>query len=107
MTEITAQNLVDRGYKRYKPIAPNAEECFYQKRFDDECGKKYFIEFREWDFERLGVSYDTRICCYTDSDGYIWCTIREDTIEQAEQRAIAIWQAAGSVYYEKYETETP
>ena len=47
--------LEDRGYKRYSPSVIDGEgvtDCF-QKRFDDEKGKKYFINVKRWDFSRF------------------------------------------------------
>jgi hypothetical protein len=42
--------LLDRGYKEY-PITPFDDEYIvarFQKRFDDEVGKKYFINVVKW-----------------------------------------------------------
>lgn len=47
--------LISKGYKKYKPT-PFDQENFvvarFQKRFDDEIGKKYFINVVKysWDF---------------------------------------------------------
>ena len=49
--------LEDRGYKRYSPSVIDGEgvtDCF-QKRFDDEKGKKYFINVKRWDFSRFSI----------------------------------------------------
>jgi hypothetical protein len=106
MTEIIAQNLLAKGYREF----PGSAECevrFFQKCFLDDAGKKYFVEFREWHIpgtpnaEQKRVTFDTRICCDTDTGGYLWACFREETIEAAEARAIAMWEAAGSVYYER------
>lgn len=102
MTEITPHNLLARGYREH-PGTSDGESCFYQKCFIDDKGKKYFVEFREWDMSSLSRPnmIDTRICCQTDTDGYLWATFREDTIELAESRALKLWEASGSIYYEK------
>ena len=44
---MTIQDILERGYHEYKPTMFDqyVEKCF-QKRFDDETGKKYFIEIK-------------------------------------------------------------
>lgn len=45
--------LIKNGYKKYKP-SPIDNECItdlYQKRFDDDIGKKYFITINRWNSE--------------------------------------------------------
>ena len=44
------QRLIEMGYKEYTPppfVSNNIEKCF-QKRFDDEIGKRYFITVNKW-----------------------------------------------------------
>ena len=46
----TAEYLKEKGYKEYKPTSfhhENVARC-YQKRFDDEIGKRYFITANEY-----------------------------------------------------------
>lgn len=95
-TAITPDALLMRGYRVYP--GQGGEARFFQKAFDDDVGRRYFIEFLEWCV--LGIRYETKICCATDTDGYAWLTFREPTIEQAEARAETLWQAAGGCYYE-------
>lgn len=43
--------LIKKGYKEYPKgvFAPYGVIRFFQKRFDDDIGKKYFINVNEWD----------------------------------------------------------
>ena len=45
------KELLKNGYKEFKPGPmdnPSVIDCF-QKRFDDETGKRYFITVKKWD----------------------------------------------------------
>ena len=49
---MTDQDILARGYKEFKPTPfhnSGIVKCF-QKRFDDDNGKKYFIDIHKWDF---------------------------------------------------------
>ena len=43
--------LLERGYKQYPPtpvIDNKSIVAMFQKRFDDDFGKKYFIDVKKW-----------------------------------------------------------
>ena len=47
---MTDQELFDQGFYEYRPTpfdCDGVETCF-QKRYDDEYGKKYFINVKKW-----------------------------------------------------------
>lgn len=49
---MTDEYIIEKGYKEFAPSRfDNASivKCF-QKRFDDEIGKKYFITIKKWDW---------------------------------------------------------
>ena len=51
MNEITDEYLLERGYKQHKPtpvIDSDLIVAKFQKRFDDDFGKKYFIDVLKW-----------------------------------------------------------
>lgn len=51
--------IVSKGYKEFKPTSFNNNSvirCF-QKRFDDENGKKYFITVNKWDWTWVNDAY--------------------------------------------------
>lgn len=51
------EKLLDRGYKQYKPTLFDNESIVarFQKRFDDDFGKKYFIDVLKWSQEYVPV----------------------------------------------------
>ncbi len=105
MSEISAENLLAAGYREFAPsVIDKGADRLFQKRFDGPLGKRYFITFRQWTFPEFGPSFDAQICCGTDTDGHIWVTIKEPSIEETEKRADAIWRTAGGVYYELEDT---
>ena len=47
---MTDQELLDRGFKQFNPTpfdSDGIETCF-QKRYDDDVGKRYFITVHKW-----------------------------------------------------------
>ena len=47
---MTDNDIIDSGYKECSmPIIKHASR-FFQKRFDDNIGKKYFIDIYRYDF---------------------------------------------------------
>lgn len=47
---MTDKYIISKGYREYEPIVfdpPDVEKRF-QKRFDDDVGKKYFIDVKKW-----------------------------------------------------------
>ena len=49
--------LLERGYKYYPPtyIHSSSVVALFQKRFDDDFGKKYFINVLKWSHEYVPV----------------------------------------------------
>lgn len=51
--------LLERGYKQYQPIPVLDNEYIvarFQKRFDDDIGKKYFIDVKKWSHDYIPKS---------------------------------------------------
>jgi hypothetical protein len=103
LTPVTPEALIARGYVIVKDTLHKSNRIF-QKRFDDDCGKKYFLTFSEWvPSEELpipSIGYESECRFETSTDGYVWITIKESTIEAVETLAEALWVTTGSVYYE-------
>lgn len=97
-TKITESTLLAAGYKEYPVGRADAHLRLFQKRFDDNSGAMYFVNFRYW--RQPERTYDAEMACETASHGYVWVTIKEDSIETTELRAGLMWAAAGSVYYD-------
>ena len=99
---ITDKLLLDNGYKKYKDNIGNAD-CFFQKKFEDEKGIMYFLDFYKYEcgnedkYEvKLTTSqnkYDLEILMYSFDE--------EMTIEQIEREVYATWYGLGCDYYEE------
>lgn len=53
-SKMTDEYLLERGYKQYKPTPILDSDLIvakFQKRFDDDFGKKYFIDVIKWSHE--------------------------------------------------------
>ena len=52
---INDEYLIERGYKEYKPTAFDNKSVVarFQKRFDDDFGKKYFIDVLKWSHDYI------------------------------------------------------
>ncbi len=110
--------LIDCGYKRFERsnIDPEGIECKYQKRFDDDIGKKYFITANKWRSfkhpfrdEVLPESFEFEVC-FSDKEtgkpiklafysGWL--------LSEAEAMVEQLWKTGLFEYYERFdETET-
>ena len=49
---MTDEYIIEKGYKEFEPssLKNNSISKCFQKRFDDENGKKYFITINKWDW---------------------------------------------------------
>lgn len=59
---MTDQDFIQRGFKQYLPILhleSDGIEAHFQKRYDDEIGKRYFITVNKWK-------------SITDRNGVVW-----------------------------------
>ena len=48
---MTDQDFIQRGFKQFPPtpyLDPDGIETHFQKRYDDETGKRYFITVNKW-----------------------------------------------------------
>ena len=54
------KSLLEKGYKKYdeKYLDHECSRCFFQKKFADEKGVKYYIEVVKWDFSEYTVNID-------------------------------------------------
>lgn len=112
---ITDEVLLNAGYKQFKTgleFHPTAETGF-QKRFDDEIGKKYFItciKYPAWEHpymkETFPPSYEFEI---QFSDKETNCPVNVllfagwEDIESVEKRAEDFWNMGCWKYYERFE----
>ena len=109
---MTDQDILDRGYKEYKPTPfhnSGIVKCF-QKRFDDGTGKKYFIDIHKWDFSRYTdipdpYPYEYHMQMYAGEDrDAIDITFHSSwKIENVEAYVEKMFQVMEMEYYEKWD----
>lgn len=80
VNEINDEYLLKHGYKEYPPTPFDRDSIVkrFQKRFDDNNGKKYFIDVVKWahyfvppdrrdeHWKPFGYEYETHITMYED-----------------------------------------
>lgn len=93
---IIEQYLKERRYIKHAPRFNDKFDMMFQKKFETAKETLYFLNCRMWQ----SGGFDFQLCCDTDTNGYVWCVFREDTIELAEERARKIWQALGGCCYD-------
>lgn len=106
--------LIDNGYKIFKDSLRNSIRGF-QKRYDDEHGKKYFINFYHYNHgEQIGgyapfedtyyaevqFEYDNHIMNIGIGGNF---TESEITLPEVEKKIEDLFLFTNANYYEKYE----
>lgn len=114
---VNKELLPEAGYKEFvSPLYRNSELYIssFQKRFDDELGKKYFITVNTYDY--TSINKDMGIKSEADSQFYIvrpddseitfnvQCFIDKDsTIDGMENFFSNIWTQMGCRHYERFD----
>ena len=109
------EKLKERGYTEFKPSILDHEgiETKFQKRFDDEVGKKYFITVDKWRVlihphtgEKIGPGYEfTTQFSFCGKPVNINCFSGWD-IEEAEAKIEDMWHKCMFDYYEMFDYES-
>ena len=112
---LTIQNWLDAGYKRYDRNFLNNSDFLLQKRFDDEVGKKYFIDV--WVYEHAkhayyirnssipSVSFQPEVQFQRGEDMPLNMTFimnNDSTIAEVEQQVECLWLFLEKPYYERW-----
>lgn len=109
--------LTDRGYREYpKTVFDNDHVVArFQKRFDDEIGKKYFVNVVKLDcsyvpLDKRGNHWTPYIYeyeCYLsmfDEDKPVKMEFYAGwLVEEVEEYAEKVWQQMGHNYYERWD----
>lgn len=107
------KKLTEHGYKKWIPYSRiDIFDYSYQKRFDDDFGKKYFIDFQFYDYMKYyhdyGISVKASVTFNNDNeepdklDKPVWLDFDFNSIEQAEAFVEVMWKASNSQYYEPW-----
>jgi hypothetical protein len=97
---LSDQELLSNNYIQHNVPTHEKYKILFQKKFTDENGIKYYLDCRKWSYD-WHESYDFHLCSGSDSNGYVWCTFKEDTLKLAENRAEKLWESLGKIYYER------
>lgn len=113
MKKITDKFLLDKGFKQFPPSwldSDNVETCF-QKRYDDDDGKKYFITIRKWKewihpttHEKHPPAYEFMVQLYQkDTHNALDLTFHDDWfLEDVEKYLETLFETEMFDYYEKF-----
>jgi hypothetical protein len=109
--------LIDRGYKQYPPTALDSHivVAFFQKRFDDDQGKKYFINVNKNDmsfipaghrgehWEPFSYSYEVQVTFGDDERAVNLEMFNGWNIEQVEKFMEDFFEKMDPNYYEFFD----
>lgn len=115
---LTDEFFLNRGYKKYGKTQFQSDMIMYnfQKRFDDEKGKKYFIDIhknshewmREWDkkqdwYTPYSYEYSCQLYKKGTHDAVDMLFHSSWTIEQVEEFVENLFRNGELDYYEKWD----
>ena len=108
---ITQEDLISAGYKPFKQKnICEFTESFWQKRFDDDKGKKYFITLAEYDNSKYKDTYqfEGRYSFQSDtqfvSSGVTFNIemLSPKSVEEMEEFFENMWVKLSCDYYEEF-----
>ena len=110
--KITKEILENNGYRKHAPSRFDGEFVVarYQKRFDDEIGKKYYIDVIEWEFppdvhtDYLRFEFETQLT-KDEAPMNIKLFGAQWSIKGAENMIEEIWRNQGMDYYARWDEE--
>ena len=113
---MTDKEILDRGYHRYERTQFDDwyVECHFQKRFDDEIGKKYFIDINKYEQYRhpstgelTGSVYEYEV--YLEPKNYKGAIrilfYAGATLDEVEKQVEELFATGNYEYYEQWEEE--
>lgn len=118
VTKMNDEYLLERGYKEYKPtpyLDNDSIVAKFQKRFDDDFGKKYFIDISKWShdyvptwrrdkwWEPFSYEYDLYVTMF-EEDKPIYLKFGTSwTLEEVENFAENFFNKMEPNYYESWD----
>ena len=99
MIVITDEYIKEHGFKEYNPTRFDNDSVIlrFQKRYDDDFGKKYFIDILKWDnsyvpadrrdkwWKPYSYTYETQITMFKDCKALNFEFFSDWTLEQVEK----------------------
>ena len=115
--QMTDEYLLERGYTKYNPAYFDNDSVVarFQKRFDDDFGKKYFIDVLKWSQEYVPVErrdkwwkpftyhYETHITMFEDQKALNFEFFSDWTLEEVEQFMEDLFEKMHPNYYESWD----
>ena len=116
---MTDEYLIERGYRKYNPTPFDNESVVarFQKRFDDDFGKKYFIDVLKWSHDYVPVNrrdkwwepftycYETQITMFEDAKALKLEFFSDWTLEEVEKYMEDLFDKMKPNYYESWDGE--
>lgn len=117
MSKMSDEYLIERGYTKYLPT-PFDNKCVvarFQKRFDDDFGKKYFINILRWsndyipifhrgkDWELYSYEYEIHFSMYEEERTLSLTFFNNWTIEEVEKFVEDFFEKMKPNYYEDWD----
>lgn len=111
---LTDDLLLNNGYKQFEPGPWQHEGItdMFQKRFDDEVGKKYFITINKWrgwvhphTGEEFPPSYEITVQFTYNDNPVDMNFFHWDYLDEAEKKIEEIWHKCRFDYYETFDGE--
>lgn len=115
---MTDEYMLERGYRKFNPIPRIDNEhvvARFQKRFDDDFGKKYFINVVKWDnsyipethrgnwYKLYSYEYDTQFSIGKDDNALDMTFHSSWTLEQVEDFIESFFKRMKPNYYEDWD----
>lgn len=116
---MTDEYLLKHGYTKYNPAYFDNDSVVarFQKRFDDDFGKKYFIDVLKWSQEYVPVErrdkwwkpftyhYETQVTMFEDAKALNLEFFSDWTLEEVEKYMEDLFDKMNLNYYETWDGE--
>lgn len=104
--ELTPEDFIQAGYKKFKDSFKTYAEFGLQKKVTDVEGVLYFITLYAYNFEAFPQankkwSFETDVQ-FRPEEGSVNIRLQVEDIQVAEARIRKMWEFFGKQYYEKY-----
>lgn len=104
---MTDKILLQKGFKQFLPnriVSNNIEICF-QKRYDDNIGKRYFITINKWKpigTDPASYEYTTQFYNNINHDAINMTFHNSWKLEDVETYLNKLWETGLFDYYERF-----
>lgn len=114
---MTDEYLIEKGYRKYNPTPYDNKYIVarFQKRFDDEYGKKYFIDVLKWSqnfipverrdeyWEQYVYEYEVQVYMYTEDNTINLHFYTNWTLDKVEEFMAEFFEKMRPNYYELWD----